>query len=329
MTRRSGLPPWRSSTAGLSFAETELGLQRGLYPFESKFLDWQGTRLHYIDEGGRPGGPVLFMLHGNPTWSFLYRHLVATLGTRFRCIAMDLPGFGLSRPAPGFSHLPEAHRDHVVALLHHLDLTSATLVAHDWGGPIGLAAALAAPKRLTRFVLGNTWAWPVNGNLHFEWFAALMGGPLGRWAARRFNLFVNGVMPAFMRRGALPRAVMHAYRAPFRRSGDVTGTHVLPACITASRAFLTELEDGLRVLDGQRFLFLWPDRDIAFRATELRRWQVRFPAAKVIGIKRCGHFLWEEAAEEAAAAIIAWHGDAPRDAAAVAYGPSSSTPQAW
>jgi|CXWL01.1.fsa_nt_gi haloalkane dehalogenase len=288
----------------MSYAESELGLQPGLYPFESRFLETGGARLHYIDEGQ---GPVLFMLHGNPTWSFLYRKLIGALSARFRCIAMDLPGFGLSRPPPGFSYQPQDHRTFVLALLAHLDLADGTLIAHDWGGPIGLSASLAAPGRLTRYVLGNTWGWPVNGILHFEWFSRLMGGPVGRWGARRFNLFVNGVVPAFMRRGAVPRAVMEAYRAPFRRSGDVTGTHVFPACIIQSRSFLADLESGLKTLDGCRFLFLWPDGDIAFRAIELQRWRSMFPGAAVVPIDHCGHFPWEEAHEEAAEAILDWH----------------------
>ncbi len=287
-----------------SHAERELGLAVGAFPFGSRFLECDGARLHYVDEGR---GPVLFFVHGNPTWSFLYRKLIRALSGRFRCIAVDLPGFGLSKPPPGFSYLPEDHVRYVQALLEHLGVNDGTLVAHDWGGPIGLSAALARPGRLTRFVLGNTWGWPVNGSWHFEWFSRLMGGAIGRWGARRFNLFVNGVIPAAMRRGPLPQDVLEAYRAPFQRSGDNTGTHVFPARILQSRRFLAELEAGLKGLDGRNFLFVWPDKDIAFRPAELARWRSLFPQAKVVPMANCGHFPWEEADQDVAQALLAWH----------------------
>lgn len=291
------------TTPAPSFAETELGLAPGLYPFASHFLDSDGARLHYIDEGR---GPCLFMVHGNPTWSFIYRKLVLALRTRFRCVALDLPGFGLSRPPPGFGYRPEDHVRHVRALLDHLDLEDAALVAHDWGGPIGLAAALAAPRRLTRFILGNTLAWPVNGNWYYEMFAAIMGGPFGRWGAYFFNFFVNGMIPFALRRGLLPPAVMDAYRAPFQHSRDVAGTYVFPAAVTGSGDFLTEVQHGVQQLDGRNLLLIWPDGDIAFRAPELARWREMFPQSTVVPVARCGHFIWEEAAEDCVSAIQAW-----------------------
>jgi len=293
-----------------SQAETLLGLKPGQFPFASHFADLAGARLHYVDEGR---GPVLFMVHGNPTWSFLYRKLIAGLAGRFRCIAVDLPGFGLSVAPPGYDYRPESHRHCLAALLDHLDIRAGTLVGHDWGGPIGIGAALAAPGRIDRFILGNTWGWPVNGIRHFEWFSAFMGGPIGRWLAPRYNLFVNAAMPAFMRRGPLPKEVLDAYRAPFRRSGDWTGTHVFPARIIGSRDFLAEVEAGIKTLGGENFLFLWPDRDIAFQARELARWQSLLPAATVVSIPRCGHYLWEEAAADAVRAIVRWQ-DAQGDA---------------
>ncbi len=278
-----------------SAAEEALRLAAGEYPFASRYFEFDGARLHYIDEGS---GPVLFMLHGNPTWSFVYRKLVLALRDRYRCIVPDLPGFGLSEPPSGFDYRPESHRRFVVGLLQHLDVRGGVLIAHDWGGPIGLAAALGDAGRFNRFILGNTWGWPVNGIWHFEWFSRLMGGPIGRFMANRHNLFVNGVLPASMRRGPLPPEVLNAYRAPFRLSGDWTGTHVFPACITGSRDFLTGVAAGLSTLPGERFAFLWPDRDVAFRTQELARWRDLLPDAEVVTIRNCGHYLWEEAADD-------------------------------
>lgn len=289
-------------------AEHRLGLAPGLFPFRGHLREIAGAREHSVDGGS---GPPLVMLHGNPTWSFQFRHLILALRSDFRCLALDLPGFGLSDPPPGFGFRPEEYATLVAGWLAACDLRGATLVAHDWGGPIGLAAACAEPGRITRFVLGNTWAWPLNGSFHFEWFSRLAGGPVGRFGVRRFNLFVNGLMPAAMRRGRLPPAVMQAYRAPFADPRRRTGMHVLPAALTGSRDMLARLERDLQAIDGRHVMFLWPDRDFAFRPVELARWRALFPAAQIVTLANCGHFLFEEAGAECAAAIAGWLATAP------------------
>jgi len=289
-----------SRDALATYAERTLGLAAGTYPFDSHWFEHEAARVHYIDEGQ---GPALFMLHGNPTWSFLYRKLVLALRDRFRCIVPDLPGFGLSLPGPGYDYRPESHHRVVRALIEHLDLGGITLIAHDWGGPIGLAVAQEAPHRFQRYVLGNTWAWPVNGIFHFEWFSRAMGGPIGRMTANRHNLFVNQVLPAAMRRGPLPPDVHQAYRAPFEHRQDWIGTHVFPACILGSREWLAGIEARLVLLPAERFLILWPDGDIAFQTRERARWRRLLPAAPVVDIPMCGHYLWEEAAEDVLAVL--------------------------
>lgn len=284
-------------------AEQALGLGAGQFPFDSHFVDVGDTAMHFIDEGR---GPVLLMVHGNPTWSFVYRHLVARLRQEFRCIAVDLPGFGLTPAPAGFDYRPDSHAERLARLVRQLGLQGATLVAHDWGGPIGLAAAQACPQALERFVLGNTWAWPVAGQWHFEWFSALMGGALGRFMAPRWNLFVNGVLPRATRRGRLAPQVLQAYRAPFQRRGDWTGTHVLPRSIVGESAFLAGVEGFVRSLDPARVMLLWPDGDIAFRATERDRWRQLLPGVECVPLARCGHYPWEEAPGEASDAILSW-----------------------
>ena len=287
----------------MTHAEQALGLEPGSFPFESHFCAVGGAKIHYVDEGQ---GTTLFMVHGNPTWSFLYRDVIGALRSRFRCIAIDLPSFGLSDPPDKFSYLPEDHVLVVAALLAELGVRDGVLVAHDWGGPIGLAAAIAQPGRLTRFVLGNTWAWPVNGEWHFEWFSRLMGGPFGRFAAKHWNLFVNGFMTTSMRRGSMTPAVKRAYLAPLRDPARRAGTHVFPASIIGSRDFLRGIELRLPDFDATRFLFLWPDRDVAFRTAELARWQSILPAASVVHLRNCGHYIFEEAGGECADAIATW-----------------------
>lgn len=134
-----------------------------LFPFESHFVEIGGHTVHYVDEGA---GPTLLLLHGNPTWSFLWRDAIRELRNEFRCVALDYPGFGLSTPKAGYRFLPEEHAEVVTGFVDALGLTGVTLVGQDWGGPIGLAAAQRRPGTFERLVLVNTWAWPVNGSLH-------------------------------------------------------------------------------------------------------------------------------------------------------------------
>ena len=128
-----------------------------LYPFADRYAEVAGCVVHYVDEGS---GPPLLMLHGNPTWSFLYREIIPGLRDRYRCIAVDHPGFGLSVPRRGYGFTPAEHADVLEQLVLRLDLREITLMVQDWGGPIGFAVATRHPDRFAGFVIGNTWAWP-------------------------------------------------------------------------------------------------------------------------------------------------------------------------
>jgi haloalkane dehalogenase len=282
-------------------AERRFDLPAGTFPFESRFCRIGGAKLHYVDEGS---GPVLFMLHGNPSWAFVYRHIIAALRKDCRCVALDLAGFGLSEAPPRFTFYPEDHARLVAAFLDALDLEDATLVAHDWGGPIGLRAMVATEGRITRLCLGNTWAWPVNGDFHFEWFSRLMGGAVGRFLTTRYLAFVNFVMPASMKRRKLSDIEMAAYRGPFAERSSRKPLHVFPRQITGAKAWLAALEQDVKRFTGPVNL-IWPDGDIAFRGKELERWRETLPQAEVVTVNRCGHYLWEDAPDECVAHLRA------------------------
>ncbi len=283
----------------LSEAEKRFGLAPGAYPFTSRFVDVEGARLHYVDEGR---GPVLLMLHGNPAWSYLYKDVVLALRSEFRCIAVDLAGFGLSTPAPGFSFLPKDHARLIAALVEWLDLKNATLVAHDWGGPIGLAAARATDGRIARLCLGNTWAWSLKGDFHFEWFSRLLGGNLGRFLAERYCVFINFVLPSSMRRRKVTEAEMEAFRAPFNGLQARRAMQIFPKSIIGASEWLAELEGFVAGFKGP-VQFIWPENDIAFRDKELAHWRKLLPQAQALRLPKCGHFLWLETPGECAEAI--------------------------
>jgi haloalkane dehalogenase len=273
-----------------------------LYPFESRFAEVEGAVVHYVDEGD---GPVLLMLHGNPTWSFLYRDVIKGLRDVYRCIAVDHPGFGLSSAARGYGFTPADHASVLEQLVVQLGLSGVTLMVQDWGGPIGFAVATRHPDRFAAFVVGNTWAWPKT-DPGTQLFSRLLGGPVGRRLIANRNLFVERILPGGVRRRSLPERVMDAYRGPFPTPASRRPAAVLPREILASGDFLLEVERGLPRLRDRPALIVWPTRDVAFRERERRRWERCFPDHRTVLLEGAGHYMQEDAPDEIVAAIRSW-----------------------
>lgn len=274
-----------------------------LFPLESRFIAIDGHTVHYVDEGS---GPTLLLLHGNPTWSFVYRDVIRALRDEFRCVALDYPGFGLSSARPGYRYLPEEHAQVVAAFVDAVGLNGVTLVAQDWGGPIGLATVEQRPGAFEGLVLANTWGWPITGDLHFEVVSHLMGGPLGRLLVKQFNLFVNAMIPIGHRLRKPTAAEMAHYRQALATPSRRHASAVLPRRITASRAFLAGVEAGLGDLASLPTLIVWGDADLAFRAKERQRWEEVFADHHTVIVDGAGHFVQSDAPDRFAAAIRDW-----------------------
>ena len=281
-----------------------------LFPFKSRFVELDGNVVHYVDEGS---GPILLMLHGNPVWSFVYREVIAVLRERFRCIALDSPGFGLSTGAPGYRYLAQDHAALLVSFLDQLDLSGLTLVGHNWGGPLGLHAAVQRPDRFERLVLTNTWAWPLNGDPTSEVFSRGMGNPVGRALIRRFNPLVNHFIPFAHKRRKLSGAEMAHYRAatatPERRHAGA----VLPGELVGARRFFTDLADQLSAVENLPTLILWADNDPIFTDKYRERLEATFPNHTTTVLHGVGHFLQSDAPAEFNQAIESWWGELAGD----------------
>jgi len=273
-----------------------------LYPFESRYADVDGTRVHYVDEGS---GPTLLLLHGNPTWSFLYRDVIKGLRESYRCIAVDHPGFGLSRAARGYGFTPAEHAGVLEQLIQQLDLQDVTMMVQDWGGPIGFSAATKQPERFAAFVIGNTFAWP-KSDFATQVFSRFLGGPIGRYLILQRNFFVEKAIPGSMRLRKLSDEVMDAYRGPFPTPESRRPVHVFPREILASRPWLAEVESRLPLLRDRPALLVWPTKDVAFKEPARQRWEQLFPAHQTRMLEGAGHYIQEEASEEIVAAVRAW-----------------------
>lgn len=269
-------------------------LDRRLFPFTSRWFDSADGRMHYVDEGS--GEPVLFV-HGTPTWSFLYRHLIRRAAARHRAIAVDHLGFGLSDKPPLAPYAPNDHARRLVALIDALDLRGVTLVVHDFGGPIGLAAALERPDRIARLVLFNTWLWDLGDDRAIARGARIAGSRMGRVLYRRLNFPVGVLMPAaFKNRRALTQEVHRHYAAPLATPDDRNAAWHCARALLGSATWFESLWRSRERLHAKPMLLLWGLGDPAFGPPYLERWRREFASAFTHTFADCGHFVPEEAA---------------------------------
>ncbi|MCH9812708.1 MAG: alpha/beta fold hydrolase [Epsilonproteobacteria bacterium] len=286
-------------------AETKekFSVDKNLFPYKSHYLTLEnGAKIHYVDEGK---GPLLLLLHGNPTWSFLYRDIIKALKSDFRLIAPDYPGFGLSTAPKDYDFSAASHAKSMQEFVKKLDLKEITMMVQDWGGPIGFSLALNSPDRFKGFVIANTWAWPLE-RLGQKGFSLLMGGYFGEF----ISWGCNGIVRFFMFKGVsktLSEDILAMYHAPFENREDRQQTHIFPAQLRGAKPFLQEIYKGLPTLADKPALIVWGEEDFAFQTPERQRFETLFTNHKTILLKEAGHFVQEDAPQEIADAIRAWY----------------------
>lgn len=251
--------------------------------------------ISYVDEGT---GPPIVFVHGNPSSSMEYLPAIRELSAARRCIAPDHIGFGQSDKPADWDYLPSSHAENLAALLDSLDLQEVTMVVGDWGGPIGLSWALANPDRVTSLVITNTWLWPVDRSLYYQAFSKMMGGPLGRFLTRRFNLFARQVTKrAWGDATPLTPKVYREFTGVHRNPGERKGMWVFPKQIIGASDWLGSLWERRELLREMDMTLLWGMKDIAFRPDVLDVWIEEFPHATVHRLDCVGHFPALEATD--------------------------------
>ena len=265
-----------------------------------------GIEMSYLDEGPRDG-EVVVMVHGNPSWSFYWRHLVAGLSDRYRCIVPDHVGMGLSdKPddAPGasprYDYTLQSRVDDLGALLAHLGIDGpVTLAVHDWGGMIGFGWALADPARVQRLVILNTAAFPLPEVKPMPWQLSMgRDSRIGGWLIRRFNLFARGAALLGTKR-KLPVDVRRGYTAPYDGWTNAISTLRFMQDIPlreGDRAWPL-LEQAAAALPGyaDRPLFIgWGLKDFVFDHHFLEGFRRSLPQAQVHAFEDAGHYVLED-----------------------------------
>ena len=273
---------------------------RSEYPFESHYLGLNGgVRLHYLDEGPRAEEAVL-MLHGNPTWSFLYRRVVLALRDRIRCVVPDHVGMGLSDKPRHYAYRLAQRIADIETLIAHLGLRRVHLIVHDWGGAIGCGVATRALDRVGKIVLLNTAAFPDSciprriAVCRWPLLGALLVRGLNGFARAAISMAVTKPLPAIVRAG---------YLAPYRSWGDRIGVHRFVCDVPLrpshpSYALLERIGTDLSWLRAKPILIGWGARDFCFGDHFLARWQTIFPDARVERFADAGHYVLEDAGEQ-------------------------------
>ena len=289
------------------------------YDFASRHLEVRpGIRMHYLDEGPREG-EVVVMVHGNPSWSYYWRHLVHGVGDRYRCIVPDHVGMGLSdKPddaadaLPRYDYTLQSRVDDLGALLAHLGLDGpVTLAVHDWGGMIGFGWALSHMDQVRRLVVLNTAAFPMPADKAMPWQIALgRDYTLGELAIRGFNAFSAGASWLGVER-RMPAAVRRAYVAPYdswkNRISTVRFMQDIPLS-PADRAWPLLEAAGQRLAGyADRPAFIgWGLKDFVFDHHFLARFRRDLPDAQVMAFEDAGHYVLEDRHEMLVPAIRAF-----------------------
>jgi haloalkane dehalogenase len=272
------------------------------FPFAPHWRELDGLRLAHIDEGD--GEPVVF-LHGEPTWSFLWRRVLGPVrDAGYRCIAPDLPGFGRSdKPVELGWYSYDRHTEAIATLLDELDVRDGTVVVHDWGGPIGLRAAVEHPDRIRRLVILDTGLFTGHQKMTAAWNAF-----------RDFVERTDDLPVGFLVRGACKRdpgdAVIAAYDAPFPNPASKAGARAFPLMLPTSPD-ATGARAGQRVLEAMRDdprpkLIMWADSDPVLPIETGERLAAALGSEIAHVIADASHFLQEDAGRQIGALIADW-----------------------
>lgn len=275
------------------------------YPFRPNFLETDGGRLHYLDEGPKDAPPLL-LLHGNPTWSFYYRKIVQAFAGARRVIVPDHLGCGLSDKPQAYPYTLERRIAHVGQLIEHLGLGALDLGVHDWGGAIGMGWATAHPERINKLVVFNTAAFPAQ---RIPFSINVCRIPLfGAVAIRGLNAFAKvALLRCVVHKERLTPEVKAGYLAPYdtwaHRVANLRFVEDIPMSPAhPSYATLSRIGERLSLLESKPMLIVWGAQDFCFDDSFYTEWKTRFPRAECHYLEDAGHYVVEDAHER----IIPW-----------------------
>ncbi len=254
-------------------------------PCASHFVNVNGHRLHYIDEGT---GPTVLIVHGIPEWSMLYADLVSLLSGKYRCVVPDHLGFGLSDKDAKANLTPAAHAERLAAFIDALGLKDIHLVVHDYGGPIGTGALALRPGLFKSLTIGNTWLWDLSGSPGAG-VLKMMSGGIGKWLYLNYGFSVKVMAKSSFADKAKYNAYKHLFLYPHQTKEERYANYQLMLEMLRSGNYF---DDTLAKLKTQSLpkQIVWSMKDKFFNEAFLRRWQNELPGVPVHQIDDSGHF---------------------------------------
>ena len=264
-------------------------LDEQLYPFQSHFVEIEDNRIHYIDEGS---GPTLLLLHPGVGWSFMYSDMIQALRGRFRCVALDLPGFGLSTIAPGFQHTLTGDSRLLERFIQALGLKDVALFSHDVTGSIALGVVARRPEWFRAVIVLPSFAWPLESYRGIYAMVALIGSPIFRFLSYNFNFFLEYTLKNITKRPDQPfsEREKQAYRGPNLDRAVRRYPHDLFKSVTKSHDYLADLEQRLSTIKQIPALLIFGDQDATIKMGWLARLERIFPRHRSIVMKGSHHF---------------------------------------
>lgn len=287
-----------------------VNVSKELYPYQGHKLKLSsGPEMHYLNEGQNQKLTFL-MLHGNPTWSFFYRHWVEALKGQAQCVVPDHIGCGLSDKPQDYPYTLAQHVKNVRELVEHLELKNIVLVVHDWGGAIGMGLAQHLGERLKGIIINNTAAY-LDKDIPKR-IAICRAGKLGTFINRGLNGFVRAAITMAMPKGqALPADIAHAYVAPYDNWHNRVAINAFVKDIPMetdhpSYPTLKVIQENLPNLNALPKLIFWGEQDFCFNMHFLKRWREIWPDAEVHSYPEAGHYLFETVHKKVLDVVLRW-----------------------
>ncbi|HZU01291.1 MAG TPA: alpha/beta fold hydrolase [Ktedonobacteraceae bacterium] len=267
-------------------------LDKQLYPFQSHFVEIEGNRIHYIDEGS---GPIVLFVHPGFGWSFTNREIIKGLRDRYRCIALDLPGFGLSPASPTYRHTLIGDSRLIERFIQTLALTDITLFGQDITGSAAFGVMGRRPEEFRAAIILEGFLWSVKKEVRVYPMIQLVGSPFLRWLSNTFNFFIEYSLATLKKKGQQKFSAqeMKAYRGPMLKREVRRHPHDLFSSATRSDDYLVDLEKRLQSLKGMPALLIFSDAEIMVKMGWLQHMEQLFPKHRSIVLQGSHHFPQE------------------------------------
>lgn len=276
-------------------------LNRSEYPFTSQYYPVNGYNIHYIDEGT---GDVLLFVHGTPSWSFDFRHLIKSLRSHYRCIAIDHIGFGLSDKPARYDYSTQNHSATLEKFIHDKKLDHITLVLHDFGGPIGLNFAIQHPEKISNLVILNSWMWSSNNDPDFIQLRKLLKSPLLPFLYRYLNISPRYILPRSFGDHPLSKQLLTQYTQPFANPVQRFGALAFARSLLLDQDWFESLWNKRMTISDKPTLLIWGMKDQVLKPHYLSKFQRAFTRSTTLQLETSGHFPQEEQPEQVTASLL-------------------------